>query len=75
MELYTVKYISTSRFIIKIISQKMSKFKICYKSGFTLLEIVFAMLIISLTLAGILGLYVTSQKFVSQAGRRLQALK
>lgn len=44
-------------------------------SGFSLLEIVVAMLILSLIVAGTFGLFVTSHKFISEAGHRLQAIE
>lgn len=41
--------------------------------GFSLLEIVIAMLVMSLVVAGIYGLFITSHNFIGDAGRRLQA--
>lgn len=42
-------------------------------SAFSLLEIVIAMLIISLVVAGLFGLFITSHNFIGNAGHRLQA--
>lgn len=42
--------------------------------SFTLLEMIIAMLILSLVTAGIVGLFISSYKFIIQAGRRLQAI-
>lgn len=42
--------------------------------GFSLLEIVIAMLILGLVTAGLFGLFTTSYGFISKAGRRLQAV-
>lgn len=43
--------------------------------AFSLLEIVIAMLIIGLVVAGLFGLFVTSHGFIGNAGRRLQAIQ
>ena len=43
-------------------------------TGFTLLEIVIAMLILSLVVAGIFGMFTTSSKFIAEARHRLQAV-
>lgn len=45
-----------------------------YNSGFTLLEIVIAMLILSIVTAGTYGLFVTNYKFLTEAKHRLQAV-
>lgn len=42
--------------------------------GFSLLEIVIAMLILSVVVAGIFSLFITSTKFINEAGHRLQAI-
>ena len=43
--------------------------------GFSLLEIVIAMLILSLVVAGLFGLFVSSSKFITESRHRLQALE
>lgn len=43
-------------------------------SGFSLLEIIIAMLILSIATAGTYGLFVTSYKFITEAKQRLQAV-
>ena len=45
------------------------------KNGFSLLEIIIAMLILSITVAGSFALFVTSHKFLADAGRRLYAIE
>lgn len=48
--------------------------KIKKSIGFTLLEIIISMLILSMVTAGIFGLFVTSSKYIVEAGHRLQAI-
>lgn len=43
-------------------------------TSFTLLEIVIAMLILSLVVAGLFGLFVNSTKFIVESQHRLQAM-